>query len=66
MKNLPRYSKAIAAFAAFLGVLGAAMADGSFSTGEIGALISAGGGVVAVFGVENREPGDLDEEPSGA
>jgi len=59
--NLPVYAKAFAAFAAFLGVAAATLADGSLTADEIGALASSAAGVLAVFGVTNRKAKDTNK-----
>lgn len=45
--------KAAAAGAAFLGVLGASLSDGSVTTSEAGAIFAAGAAVLAVFKITN-------------
>jgi hypothetical protein len=52
--KLQPYAKALVALAAFLGVLGAAFADGTVSESEAGAIISSAIGVVAVYQVRNK------------
>lgn len=53
VSKLTPYSKAIAAAAAALGVIGAALADGHIDTSELVAILSAIAGVVAVYQVTN-------------
>lgn len=53
--SLGKYSKAIVALLAALGVLGASLADGTVTAEEGVALFSAFAGVVAVFQVTNKK-----------
>lgn len=53
VNSLAPYSKAVVAAGAALGVIGAALADGTISSAEGASIIAAVGGVLAVFGVRN-------------
>lgn len=46
---MSKYRKTIAAFGGFLGVVAAALADGSVSSAEASAMLLAAAGVVAVY-----------------
>ena len=54
LKFLAPYAKAVAAAGAALGVIGAALADGSVTAEEAVAVLSALGGVAAVYQARNR------------
>lgn len=54
VSKLARYSKAIAAAAAALGVTAAAIADGKVDSSEVVAILSAWAGVLAVYEVKNK------------
>lgn len=51
---MAKYKKTIVAFAAFLGVLSAALADASVDATETGAIVVAALGVFGVFQVTNK------------
>lgn len=48
------YSKAIAAAGVALGVIAAAVKDGTVTADEVAAILISVGGIGAVFGVRNR------------
>jgi hypothetical protein len=53
---MKKYRKTIAAFGGFLGVAGAALADGSLDSTEASGLVIAAAGVLAVYLFPNALP----------
>lgn len=50
---MAKYKKAIVAFGAFLGVVGASLADGTIDATETGAIVVAALGVFGVYRATN-------------
>lgn len=61
---MSKYSKTLVALAAFVALLGQALANGSIDAAEGGALLTALVGVAAVFAVRNR-PADPTDTSGG-
>ena len=50
---MSKYSKALAAFGAFCGVVAAALADGTIDQSELAAIVVSAVGVVGVYQARN-------------